>query len=167
MSLLWRSWLMSWINELSRLLLLEGLHMPDVGVGGRAVWAGVEVGGGEVDEGDGGWLVDVGGGTGVLLAVAICEVGGGVVGRDVHVIVGDGVVVQVASAVPIAVVVGEGLAVDVPGVPGGVVEQVGVGDAVAVPAGGDAMAVDSAGWKGVGDGACEARLSEVGIRSKL
>jgi len=77
------------------------------------------------------------------------------------------VVVQVAPAVPIAVVVCEGLAVDVPGVPGGVVEQVGVGDAVAVPAGGDAMAVDSAGRKGVGDGACEARLSEVGIRSKL
>ena len=76
-------------------------------------------------------------------------------------------VVRVAPAVPTAVVVGEGLAVDVPGVQDGVIEPVGVGDAVAVPTGGSAMAVDSAGRKGVGDGACEARLSEVGIRSKL
>jgi len=141
--------------------------MPEVGVGGRAVWVGVEVGGGEVDEGGGGWLVDVGGGTGVLLAVAICEVGGGVVGGDVHVIVGDGVVVQVAPVVPIVVVVGEGLAVDVPGVPDGVVEPVGAGDTVAVSAGSDASVVDSAGWKGVGDGASEALLSEGRIRSKL
>lgn len=45
--------------------------MPEVGVGGRAVWGGGEVGGGDVDEGGGGGLVEVGGGTGVLLAVAI------------------------------------------------------------------------------------------------
>jgi len=61
---------MSWIRELSRLLLLEGLHMLEVGVGGRAVWVGGDVGGGDVDEGGGG-LVEVGGGIGVLLAVAI------------------------------------------------------------------------------------------------
>lgn len=62
---------MSWIRELSKLLFPEGLHMPEVGVGGRAVWGGGEVGGGDVDEGGGGGLVEVGGGTGVLLAVAI------------------------------------------------------------------------------------------------
>lgn len=45
--------------------------MPEVGVGGRAVWVGCEVGGGDVDEGGGDRLVDVGGGTGVLLAVAL------------------------------------------------------------------------------------------------
>jgi hypothetical protein len=45
--------------------------MPEVGVGGRAVWVGIEVGGGAVDEGCGGGLVDVGGGTGVLLAGTI------------------------------------------------------------------------------------------------
>ena len=44
--------------------------MPEVGVGGRAVWVGIEVGGGDVDEGGGG-LMDVGGGIGVLLAVAL------------------------------------------------------------------------------------------------
>ena len=53
---------MSWIRELSRLLLPEGLHMPDVGEGGRAVWVGIVVGGEEVDEGGGGGLVEVGGG---------------------------------------------------------------------------------------------------------
>jgi hypothetical protein len=143
---------MSWIRELSKLPFPEGLHMPDVGVGGRAVWVGGEVGGGEVDEGGGG-LVEVDGGTGVLLAVAIRDVGGGVVGGDVRVIVGEGVFVQVAPAVPIAVVVGEGLTVEVPGVTEGVVEPVGVGDAVTVSAGCDASEVDSAGWKGVGDGA--------------
>ncbi len=141
--------------------------MLDVGVGGRAVWVGVEVGGGEVDEGGGGWLVDVGGGTGVLLAVAICEVGEGVVGVDVHGVVGDGVVVRVAPVLPIAVVVSVGLAVDVPGVPDGVVESIGVEDAVTIPAGCGARVVDSAGWKGVGDGACEGLLSEGRIKSKL
>ncbi len=45
--------------------------MPEVGVGGRAVWVGIEVGGGDVDEGGGDGLVDVGGGIGVLLAVAL------------------------------------------------------------------------------------------------
>ena len=45
--------------------------MPEVGVGGRAVWVGGEVGGEDVDEGGGDGLVDVGGGTGVLLAVAL------------------------------------------------------------------------------------------------
>ena len=44
--------------------------MPEVGVGGRAAWVGIEVRGGDVDEGGGG-LVDVGGGIGVLLAVAL------------------------------------------------------------------------------------------------
>jgi hypothetical protein len=44
--------------------------MPEVGVGGRAVWVGIEVGGGDVDEGGGG-LMDVGGGIGVLLEVAL------------------------------------------------------------------------------------------------
>jgi len=83
------------------------------------------------------------------------------------VFVGDGVVVHVAAAVPIAVVVGEGFAVDVPGVTEGIVEPVGVGDAVTVCSGCDARVVDSAGRKGVGDGACEVRLSEVGIRFKL
>ncbi|MBE9479050.1 MAG: hypothetical protein IMY80_03710 [Chloroflexi bacterium] len=82
-------------------------------------------------------------------------------------IVGEGVFVRVAPAVPIAVVVGEGLAVEVPGVAEGVVEPVGVGDAVAVSAGCDARVVDSAGWKGVGEGVSAARLSETGIRSKL
>jgi hypothetical protein len=53
---------MSWIRELSNPPLPEGLHTPEGGVGGRAVWVGGEVGGG---------LVDVGGGIGVLLAVAI------------------------------------------------------------------------------------------------
>ena len=60
-------------------------------------------------------------------------------------IVGEGVRVWVAPAVPIAVVVGEGLAVEVPGVAEDVVEPVGVGDAVAVSAGCDARVVDSAG----------------------
>jgi hypothetical protein len=83
------------------------------------------------------------------------------------VIVGEGVVVRVAPAVPTAVVVGEGLAVDVPGVAEGVVEPVGVGDAVAVSAGCDASVVDSAGWKGVGNGVSATRLSEMGNRSKL
>lgn len=128
--------------------------MPDVGVGGRAVWVGIEVGGGEVEEGGGG-LVEVGDGIGVLLAGAMGEVDGGVVGGDVHVIVGEGAVVQVAPAVPIAVVVGEGLMVDVPGVADGVVEPGGVGDAVPVAAVCDALALDSSGWKGVGDGAGE------------
>jgi hypothetical protein len=146
--------------------LPEGLHKPDVGVGGRAVWVGVEVGGGEVNEGVGGELGDVGDGTGVLLTVVICEVAGGVVGGDVQVIVGEGAVVQVAPVVPMAVGVGDGLAVDVPGVPDGVVDPVGVGDAVMVSAGCDAIVVESAGRKGVGDGASEERLSEVGIRSK-
>ena len=140
--------------------------MLDVGVGGRSVWVGNEVGGEEVDEGGGG-LVDVDSGTGVLLAVAICEVGGGVVGGDDHVVIGDGVTVQVAPAVPIAVVVSVGLAVDVPGVPDGVVESIGVEDTVTIPAGCSAGAVDSAGWKGVGDGACEGLLSEGRIKSKL
>lgn len=140
----------------------EGLHKPDVGVGGRAVWVGVEVGGREVNEGVGGELVDVGDGTGVLLTVAICEV----VGGDVQVIAGEGAVVQVAPVVPKAVGVGEGLAVDVPGVPDGVVDPVSVGDAVTVSARCDAIVVESAGRKGVGDGASEERLSEVGIRSK-
>ena len=45
--------------------------MPEVGVGGRAVWVGDEVGGGDVEEGGGGGLVEVDGGTGVLLAVAL------------------------------------------------------------------------------------------------
>ncbi len=139
--------------------------MPEVGVGGRAVWVGVE-GGGDVDEGGGGGLVDVGGGTGVLLAMGIGEVGGGVVGGDVHVIVGEGVMVWVALVVPIAVVVGEGLAVDVPGVTEGVIEPVGVGDAVTVSAGCDAKVVDSAGWKGVGEGVFAARLLDVGNRPK-
>ena len=103
----------------------------------------------------------------MLLAVAIGEVAGGVVGADVHVVVGDGVVVRVAPVVPIAVVVDVGLAVDVPGVPDGVVESMGVEDAVIVSAGCDARAVDSAGWKGVGDGACEAPLSGGRIKSKL
>ena len=76
-------------------------------------------------------------------------------------------IVRVAPAVPITVVVGEGLAVVVPGVTEGVVEPVGVGDVVAVSAGCDARAVDSAGWKGVGEGVSSARLSETGIRSKL
>lgn len=67
-------------------------------------------------------------------------------------IVGEGVVVRVAPAVPTTVVVGEGFAVDVPGVAKGVIEPVGVGDAVAVSAGCDARVVDSAGWKGVGEG---------------
>ena len=140
--------------------------MLDVGVGGRSVWVGIEVGGEEVDEGGGG-LVDVDSGTGVLLAVAICEVGGGVVGGDDHVVIGDGVTVQVAPAVPIAVVVSVGLAVDVPGVPDGVVESIGVEGAVTIPAGCGARVVDSAGWKGVGDGACEELLSEGRIKSKL
>ena len=141
--------------------------MLDVGVGGRSVWVGIEVGGEDVDEGGGGGLVDVDSGAGVLLAVAICEVGGGVVGGENHVVVGDGTVVQVASAVPIAVVVSAGLAVDVPGVPDGVVESMGVEDAVIVSAGCGARALDSAGWKGVGDGACERLLSEGRIKSKL
>lgn len=136
--------------------------MPEVGVGGRAVWVGIEVGGGAVDEGGGGGLVDVGGGIGVLLAVALRDVGG-----DVRVIVGEGVAVQVALVVPIAVVVGEGLAVEVPGVTEGVIEPVGVGDAVTVSAGCDASVVDSAGWKGVGNGVSATRLSEKGNRSKL
>ena len=50
---------MSWIRELSSPPLPEGLHIPEVGVGGRAVWVGVE-GGGDVDEGDDGGLVEVG-----------------------------------------------------------------------------------------------------------
>jgi hypothetical protein len=158
---------MSWIRELSRLLLPEGLHMPDVGVGGRSVWVGIEVGGEEVDEGGSGGLVDVDSGAGVLLAVAIGEVAGGVVGADVHMVVGDGVVVRVAPAVPIAVVASVGLAVDVPGVPDGVVESMGVEDAVIVSAGCDARAVDSAGWKGVGDGAGEGKLSEGRTKSRL
>ena len=158
---------MSWIRELSRPPLPEGLHIPEVGVGGRAVWVGVEVGGGDVEEGDDGGLVEVGGGTGVLLAMENCEVGGGVVGGDVQVIVGEGVVVRVAPAVPITVVVGEGLAVEVPGVTEGVVEPVGVGDAVTVSAGCNASEVDSAGWKGVGDGVSATRLSEIGNRSGL
>ena len=140
--------------------------MLDVGVGGRSVWVGIEVGGEEVDEG-GGELVDVDSGTGVLLAVAICEVGGGVVGGDDHVVIGDGVTVQVAPAVPIAVVVSVGLAVDVPGVPDGVVESIGVEDTVTIPAGCSTGAVDSAGRKGVGDGACEGLLSEGRIKPKL
>ena len=82
-------------------------------------------------------------------------------------IVGEGVVVQVALVVPIAVVVGEGLAVEVPGVTEGVIEPVGVGDAVTVSAGCDASVVDSAGWKGVGNGVSATRLSEMGNRSKL
>lgn len=82
-------------------------------------------------------------------------------------IVGEGVVVRVAPAVPIGVMVGEGLAVEVPGVTEGVVEPVGVGDAVTVSAGCDARAVDSAGWNGVGDGVSSARLSEIGNRSGL
>lgn len=141
--------------------------MPEVGVGGRAVWVGIEVGGGAVDEGGGGGLVDVGGGIGVVLAVALRDVGGGDVGGDVRVIVGEGVAVQVALVVPIAVVVGEGLAVEVPGVTEGVIEPVGVGDAVTVSAGCDASVVDSAGWKGVGNGVSATRLSEMGNRSKL
>lgn len=112
-------------------------------------------------------MVEVGGGTGVLLAVENCEVGGGVVGGDVQVIVGEGVVVRVAPAVPITVVVGEGLAVEVPGVTEGVVEPVGVGDAVTVSAGCNASEVDSAGWKGVGDGVSATRLSEIGNRSGI
>ena len=103
----------------------------------------------------------------MLLAVAIGEVAGGVVGADVHVVVGDGVVVWVAPVVPIAVVVNVGLAVDVPGVPDGVVESMGEGDAAVVSIGCDAMEVDSAGRKGVGDGACEAPLSGGRIKSKL
>jgi hypothetical protein len=83
------------------------------------------------------------------------------------VIVGEGVFVQVGPAVPIAVVVGEGLAVEVPGVTKGVVEPVGVGDAVTVSAGCDASEVDSAGWKGVGEGVSSARLPETGTRAKL
>jgi len=83
------------------------------------------------------------------------------------VIVGEGVVVRVVLAVPMAVVVGEGLAVEVPGVMEGVVEPVGVGDAVTVSAGCNASEVDSAGWKGVGEGVSSVRLSEKGIRSKL
>ncbi len=137
--------------------------MPDVGVGGRAVWVGIEVGGGEVDEGGGGGFVEVGGRTGVLLAVASCEVAGGVVGVDVHRIVGDGVAVQVAPAVPIVVVVGVGLAEGVPGF----IEPWGVADTVTVSVSCDAIVVDSAGWKGVGDGASEALLSEGRIRPKL
>lgn len=82
-------------------------------------------------------------------------------------IVGEGVFVRVALTVPTAVVVGEGLAVDVPGVAEGVVEPVGVGDAVTVSTGCDASVVNSAGWKGVGDGVSVARLSEMSIRSKL
>ncbi len=82
-------------------------------------------------------------------------------------IVGEGVVVRVALAVPTTVVVGEGLAVAVPGVMEGVIEPVGVGDAVAVSAGCEARVVDSAGWKGVGDGVSVARLSEMGSRFKL
>lgn len=61
---------MSWIRELSKPPLPEGLHIPEVGVGGRAVWVGCEVDGGDVDEGGGDGLVEVGGGIGVLLAVA-------------------------------------------------------------------------------------------------
>ncbi len=140
--------------------------MLEVGVGGRAVWVGIEVGGGEVDEGGGSGLVEVGEGTGVLLVVAIGEVAGGVVGVDVHLIVGDGVVVRVAPAVPIVVVVGEGLVVDVPGVAEGVIEPLGVVDAVTVPVSCDDVVVESAGWKGVGDGASEALLSEGRIRPK-
>lgn len=140
--------------------------MPDVGVGGRAVWVGIEVDGGEVDEGGGGGFVEVGGRTGVLLAVASCEVAGGVVGGDVHRIVGDGVAVQVAPAVPIVVVVGVGLAVGAP-VPEGFIEPLGVADTVTVSVSCDAIVVDSAGWKGVGDGASETLLSEGRIKPKL
>ncbi len=82
-------------------------------------------------------------------------------------IVGEGVIVRVAPAVPITVVVGEGLAVEVPGVKEGVVEPVGVGDAVTVSAGCDASEVDTAGWKGVGDDVSAALLAEMGNRSKL
>jgi hypothetical protein len=83
------------------------------------------------------------------------------------VIVGEGVIDRVAPAVPIIVVVGEGLAVEVPGVTEGVVEPVGVGDVSAVSAGCDARVVDSAGWKGVGDDVSAALLAETGVRSKL
>ena len=82
-------------------------------------------------------------------------------------IVGEGVIVRVAPAAPITVVVGEGLAVEVPGVTEGVIEPVGVGDAVTVSAGCDASVVDSAGWKGVGNGVSATRLAETGVRSKL
>lgn len=82
-------------------------------------------------------------------------------------IVGEGVIVRVAPEVPTAVVVGEGPAVDVPGVAEGVVEPVGVGDAVAVSAACDAWVVDSTGWKGVGEEVSSPRLSETGIRSKF
>ena len=82
-------------------------------------------------------------------------------------IVGEGVIVRVAPAVPITVVIGEGLAVEVPGVTEGVVEPVGVGDGVTVSAGCNASEVDSAGWKGVGNGVSATRLAEMGNRSKL
>ena len=94
----------------------------------------------------------------------------GGVGRD-HPVVVDaegGVEPSQAAVAPglVVAVVGDGLAVDVPGVTDGIVEPIDVGDAVTVSAGCDAMAVESAGWKGVGDGVSETRLSDVGIRSK-
>ena len=45
--------------------------MPEVGAGGRAVWVGGDVVVVDVDEGGDGGLGEVGGGIGVLLAVAI------------------------------------------------------------------------------------------------